>query len=204
MIRASACGLGWRGRISGTTWALGTGQPRPGRRPSLLRSGSPEERLGPALSPRGSIRGRAARSLPGAGTRAAPGAARACAAAASERRGLCPHAALGVSPGRSTEFRQPKARGPSLCSSSAQLKEGAGTAPSATVGGRCPRAEKGVSFPTVSPAVPLGGRAARSVYNLLPPPRRSSRPQRQRGVGDTSRGPVPAAVSGGWPTAGKR
>ena len=43
---------------------------------SSLGRGSSEERLGPALSPRGDFRGRAARSLPGAGTRAALGAPR--------------------------------------------------------------------------------------------------------------------------------
>lgn len=58
-------------------------QPRPGMRlsPGL---GSPHERLGLALLRLGEIRGRAARSLPGAGPRAALRAPGECTAAASQ------------------------------------------------------------------------------------------------------------------------
>lgn len=187
MFPASACGLGWRGRISGTTWG-GTGQENSAP-PGVPRGKAGTRPLPAWFNPR------PRRALPtwrGDARCSRRGAA--CAAAASERCGLRPLAASGVCPGRPTAFRKPKARGPPLRGWGRHLPPRAGVAARVLRSG-CP-------FPPSLPRPPSG--AGRS--DLLPPPRRSSGPQRQRGVGDTSRGPVPAAVSGGFrrsPTGAK-
>ena len=157
-----------------------------------LGLGSPEARLGPALSASSEIRGRAARSLRDAAPRTALLAPRGPAPAACERLRPPSPRCFGSRSVRQTEYRNPETPRPItplLNRLPGRVEERMGTGCPSTIGSSYPRAEKLAFFPTCCPAFAVGFRRA---------PGSRTRSHHRRAAPAPSRGLAPAALSDGF------